>query len=240
MTDQEATQKKRDEARERSSQQGTGQEASQKKRDEARERSSQQDTGQEATQKKRDEARERSSQQGTNREAAQKRDEARERSSEQSAKDRSTSPQERADQNRARNAERKQTRTAAEGILESGSVSAKFRDIVGQGGSTGRKLARELAKAERTGRVSSWLAGETVKAQAAQNAAQQSQFRADVLDVVSYGRPVPLGGSGFLPPLAEKPLLHGNFSLPPPILGKTHVLAHDPQGKVYWMPAAPC
>jgi len=197
-------------------------------------------TEQEATQKKRDEARERSSQRGTNREAAKERDEVRRASSEQAAKERSMSSQERADQQRARNAERKQTREAAEGILNSGSISPKLRELVGQGGSAGRKLARELAKFERTGRVSSWLAGETIKAQAAQNAAQQAQFRADVLDVVSYGPPVPLGGSGFLPSLAEKPLLQGSFSLPPPILGKTHVLAHTPQGKIYWMPTEPC
>ena len=196
-------------------------------------------TEQEATQKKRDEARQRASEKGTNQEAAQARDEARQRSSEQSAKDRSTSPQERADQNRARNAERKQGRTAAEEILNSGSVNAKFREAVGQGGSAGRKMARELARFERTGKVSSWLAGETIKAQAAQNAAQQAQFRADVLDVVSYGPPVPLGNPGFLPSLAKKPLL-GSSSLPSPILGKTHVLAHDPQGKIYWMPAEPC
>jgi hypothetical protein len=197
-------------------------------------------TEQEATQKKRDEARQRASEKGTNREAAQARDEARQRDSEKSAKDRSTSPKERADENRARNAERKQTRTAAEEILGSGSINAKFREIVGQGGSSGRKLGRELARFERTGRVSSWLAGETVKAQAAQNAAQQAQFRADVESVVSYGPPVPLGTPGFLPPIGEKPFLPGNFSLPPPILGKTHVLAHDLEGKVYWMPAEPC
>ena len=197
-------------------------------------------TEQEATQKKRDEARQRASEKGTNQEAAQARDEARQRSSEQAAKDRSMSSQDRADQNRARNAERKQGRTTAEEILNSGSVNAKFREAVGQGGSTGRKLGRELARFERTGRVSSWLAGETVKAQAAQNAAQQAQFRADVESVVSYGPPVSLSNPGFLPPIGEKPLLQGNFSLPPPILGKTHVLAHDPEGKVYWMPAEPC
>jgi hypothetical protein len=125
-------------------------------------------TEQEATQKKRDEARERSSQQGTNREAAQERDEVRRASSEQAARERSMSSQERADQNQARNAERKQNRTAAEQILRSGGISSKLGELVGQGGSAGRKMAREIARFERTGKVSSWLAGETIKAQAAQ------------------------------------------------------------------------
>ena len=197
-------------------------------------------TEQEKTQKARDEARERSSQQGTNREAQQERDEVRRASSEQAAKERSMSSQDRADQEKARNAEKKQTVADAKKILESGSIGPKLRELAGQGGSAGRKFARELARFERTGRVSSWLAGEAIRAEAAQNAAQQAKFRADVLDVVSYGAPVRLGGSGFLPPIGERPSLQGSFSLPPPILGKTHVLAHDPQGKIYWMPTEPC
>jgi len=93
--------------------------------------------------------------------------------------------EERAAAENARNAERKQERGAAEAVLTAGSANAKLSEIAKQGGTVGRRLEREIRRFERTGRVSGWLAGETLKAEAAQNAAQQSAFREQVLDVIS-------------------------------------------------------
>jgi hypothetical protein len=60
-----------------------------------------------------------------------------------------------------------------------------LQEIARQGGSLGIKIEREIRRFEQTGQVSNWLAGETIKAEAAQNAAQQSAFRQAVVDVVS-------------------------------------------------------
>lgn len=101
---------------------------------------------------------------------------------EENEKKRSMSSKERAAANDLRNLERKQEREAAATTLDLGDVD--FKEIVKQGGSLGRRLEREIRRFEQTGRVSSWLAEETLKTEAAQNAAQQSAFKQAVLDVV--------------------------------------------------------
>lgn len=101
---------------------------------------------------------------------------------EEAEKKQPMSSKERAAANDLRNLERKQEREAASTALVSGNVN--LQEIVRQGGSLGRRLEREIRRFEQTGRVSSWLAGETLKTEAAQNAAQQSAFKQAVLDVV--------------------------------------------------------
>jgi hypothetical protein len=83
--------------------------------------------------------------------------------------------EERSNLNELRNAERKQQRADASKALESKNVN--LQEIARQGGSLGRRIEREVRRFEQTGRVSSWLAGETLKAEASQNAAQKSGFQ---------------------------------------------------------------
>jgi hypothetical protein len=120
--------------------------------------------------------------------------------------DRKLSSKELEQEQKARSSERKQQREAATTALQSGNVN--LQEIARQGGSLGRKIEREVRRFEATGRVSSWLAGETLKAEAAQNAAQQSAFRQAVVDVVStIQTPLLLTPTSpiFLEDLHEKP-----------------------------------
>lgn len=56
-----------------------------------------------------------------------------------------------------------------------------------------RKLESEIRQLQQTGKVSSWLAGENIKAEAAQNAAQQGGFRQQNLRPLStIGEPIPV------------------------------------------------
>jgi hypothetical protein len=138
-------------------------------------------------------------------EASQERERVRQEQIERDRKEREMSSKDREKDVAERNAERKQQREVATESLKSGSVDLK--EIASQGGSLGRKLEREIRRFEQTGRVSSWLAGETIKAEAAQNASQQSAFRQAVLDVVSTSQnPIELGaGPPFFQPLAREP-----------------------------------
>jgi hypothetical protein len=114
--------------------------------------------------------------------AAQERDRVRQQEAERDAKERAMSSKDREKEVAARNAERKQEREAATQALQAGNVN--LQEIARQGGSLGRRIEREVRRFEQTGRVSGWLAGETIKAEAAQNAAQQSAFRQAVVDVI--------------------------------------------------------
>jgi len=55
-------------------------------------------------------------------------------------------------------------------------ADTRLAEIAKQGGALGKKLEREIRQFQQTGRVGSWLSGETLKSEAAQNAAQQSSF----------------------------------------------------------------
>ena len=55
-------------------------------------------------------------------------------------------------------------------------ADTRLAEIAKQGGALGKKLEREIRQFQQTGRVSSWLSGEALKSEAAQNAAQQSSF----------------------------------------------------------------
>ena len=55
-------------------------------------------------------------------------------------------------------------------------ADTRLAEIAKQGGALGKRLEREIRQFQQTGRVSSWLSGETLKSEAAQNAAQQSSF----------------------------------------------------------------
>ena len=119
------------------------------------------------------------------------------------------SQEERAAAENARNAERKQERETATSALKSGSADAKLSEIAKQGGTVGRRLEREIKRFEQTGRVSGWLAGETLKAESAQNAAQQSAFREQVLDVISNPlTTIQVGQTdSYIPKLSLKPIV---------------------------------
>jgi len=99
------------------------------------------------------------------------------------AKERSAIIEERVQQQSLKNSERRTERETAIQSITSGSVN--LQEIARQGGALGRRIEREIRRFEQTGQVSGWLAGETIKAEAAQNAAQQSAFRQAVVDVVS-------------------------------------------------------
>jgi hypothetical protein len=142
----------------------------------------------------------------TNEEAAIERARIIENDREKEAKERNTNSKDRSSEVDAKNAERKQQREEATTALQSGNVN--LQEIARQGGSLGRRVEREVRRFEATGKVSNWLTGETLKAEAAQNAAQQSAFRQDVIDVVSTMQaPLPLGPITpfFLPDLHRKP-----------------------------------
>lgn len=97
-----------------------------------------------------------------------------------------------------RNAERKQQRESATRALNLGDVNEGLEKIAQQGGALGRRLEREIRRFEQTGRVSNWLTGETIKADAAQNAAQQGTFRQQAMGPLStVGQPIAVD---FIPP----------------------------------------
>lgn len=151
----------------------------------------------------------------TNEEAAQARDlarqetdRARQESSERASTERNKSSKDRYKENLQKNEERKQERNAATNALTSGSANIRLSEIARIGGPVGRKLEREIRNFQQTGRVSNWLAGETLKAEAAQNAAQQSAFRQAVTDVISTSSmaPIQIGQTNsYIPPLSKKP-----------------------------------
>lgn len=118
-------------------------------------------------------------------EAAKERDRVYKETSERSGAERGQSLKDREQEVKRQNSERKQERESATNALTSGSADIKLAEIARQGGSVGRRLEREIRQFQQTGRVSSWLAGETIKAEAAQNSAQQSAFRQQVVDVIS-------------------------------------------------------
>ena len=117
--------------------------------------------------------------------------------------------EERSALNATRNAERKEQRAEASKALESKNIN--LQEIARQGGSLGRRIEREVRRFEQTGRVSSWLAGETLKAETAQNAAQQSGFSPAQSQPSSNTNvpltPIPLSPNNtfYLPPLNLKP-----------------------------------
>jgi hypothetical protein len=119
----------------------------------------------------------------TSEEAAIERSRIIEADRERVAKERSATTEERVQQQALKNSERRAERETAVQSITSGSVN--LQEIARQGGALGRRIEREIRRFEQTGQVSSWLAGETIKAEAAQNAAQQSAFRQAVVDVVS-------------------------------------------------------
>jgi hypothetical protein len=152
-------------------------------------------------------------------ESSEERDRIRDLEREKAAQDRAMSSKDREKAVAERNAERKQERESATQSIQSGNVN--LQEIVRQGGSLGRKIEREIRQFEQTGKVSSWLAGETLKAEAAQNAAQQSAFRQAVVDVVSTSQnPIELAPTrSFFSPLFKKPELEAESedvsSIPP-------------------------
>lgn len=121
----------------------------------------------------------------TSEEAARERDRVRQEANERTEKERAQSSKDRAQEASRQNAERRQQRESAANALTSGNADIKLAEIAKLGGPVGKKLEREIRQFQQTGRVSSWLAGETLKAEAAQNAAQQSAFRQQVVDVIS-------------------------------------------------------
>lgn len=121
----------------------------------------------------------------TSEEAARERDRVRQEANERTEKERAQSSKDRAQEVGRRNSERGQQRESAANALTSGNADIKLAEIAKLGGPVGRKLEREMRQFQQTGRVSSWLAGETLKAEAAQNAAQQSAFRQQLVDVIS-------------------------------------------------------
>lgn len=142
----------------------------------------------------------------TNEEAARERERARQEASEQAEKERNQSGKDREQEVAARNAEVRQQKEAATNALISGSANIKLSEIAKQGGPIGRKLERELRQFQQTGRVSSWLAGETLKAEAAQSASQQAAFRQAVTDVISIPQgTIQIGPTEPYKPLTKKP-----------------------------------
>lgn len=149
----------------------------------------------------------------TNQEAQQERDRVRNESIEKDKSERAMDSKQRADDINQRNSEKKQQREQTENILRSSSTS--INEVIQIGGAIGKRLEREIRRAEQTGRVSNWLAGETIKAEAAKNAAQQSAFNRAVIDVVSTLQPsIQIGQqSSYRPSISEKPTVKDTTSV---------------------------
>jgi hypothetical protein len=75
------------------------------------------------------------------------------------------STEQRADQVAQANAEKNRNKEEAKEILSTEAGVLQMASLAEEGGSMGRKIARELRQFEATGRVSNWLAGETIKAE---------------------------------------------------------------------------
>lgn len=110
----------------------------------------------------------------TNEEAQRLRDQSRENDRLKLKKELGQSSADRADDIKKRNVERAEQKQSAIKILQSN--PSVLQEIAKQGGSIGRRLEREIRRAEQTGRISSWLAGETIKEDASRKSAQQSGF----------------------------------------------------------------
>lgn len=135
-----------------------------------------------------------------NEEAEKQKDTVRQFDSEKARKERSISLKERAEAINLRNAERMQDREEAFDILKSGNINSSLRDIAEQGGTLGRKIEREIKKFEQTGKVSSWLAGEAIKEESKQNAAQQAAFSRSVVESIQTIPSAPLDLGNTVPP----------------------------------------
>lgn len=75
------------------------------------------------------------------------------------------STEQRADQVAQANAEKNRNKEEAKEILATEAGVLQMASLAEEGGSMGRRIARELRQFEATGRVSNWLAGETIKAE---------------------------------------------------------------------------
>lgn len=149
----------------------------------------------------------------TNEEAAKERDRIRKESSEKAERELKTDSQNQADEIKKQNEFKKGQKESAKEVLESGSANKQLSEIFKAGGNLGRRLEKELRQFERTGRVSNWLAGETLKAESAQNAAQQAAFRQQVTDVISTQySPLELTSPSEFSVLGEKPQLSPRVS----------------------------
>lgn len=75
------------------------------------------------------------------------------------------STEQRAEQVAQANAEKNRNKEEAKEILSTEAGVLQMASLAEEGGSMGRRIARELRRFEATGRVSNWLAGETIKAE---------------------------------------------------------------------------
>lgn len=80
------------------------------------------------------------------------------------------STEQRAEQVAQANAEKNRNKEEAKEILSTESGFLQMASLAEEGGSMGRRIARELRQFEATGRVSNWLAGETIKAESKKGA----------------------------------------------------------------------
>ena len=87
-----------------------------------------------------------------------------------------TSKEKEQEAERLRAKQRQQLNEAKNTPKQEDVADTRLAEIAKQGGALGKKLEREIRQFQQTGRVSSWLSGETLKSEAAQNAAQQSSF----------------------------------------------------------------
>lgn len=98
-------------------------------------------------------------------------------------------------------------------------ADTRLAEIAKQGGALGKKLEREIRQFQQTGRVSSWLSGETLKSEAAQNAAQQSSFsNIPRLPPSRQGASIPLANANNTTKFGPKPEVAdgGGRSVPHP------------------------
>lgn len=76
-----------------------------------------------------------------------------------------SSTEQRANQVAQENAEKNRKKEEAKEVLSTEAGVLQMASLAEEGGSMGRRIARELRQFEATGRVSNWLAGETIKAE---------------------------------------------------------------------------
>lgn len=127
------------------------------------------------------------------------------------------STEQRADQVAQANAEKNRNKEEAKEILSTEAGVLQMASLAEGGGSMGRRIARELQQFEATGRVSNWLAGETIKAESKRevpSSVVDDFVRRGVMPATFQVQPaLPFGG---LPQYVPTIPLQGGGTPPPP------------------------
>lgn len=146
------------------------------------------------------------------------------------------STEQRADQLAQANAEKNRNKEEAKEILATEAGVLQMASLAEEGGSMGRRIARELRQFEATGRVSNWLAGETIKAESKRevpSSVVDDFVRRGAMPATFQVQPaLPFGGlPQFVPTIPSE---GGGGGLPEGAIAKEFDVCENGQAQTYW------